>query len=70
MSSTFYKDYFDKPTATSPPINTIQLIAKLSIKLSTKLSTIQKCDQLAKSKANGANKHTKKNRAFNFLSCF
>ena len=42
MISTFHKDYPEKPTATSPPLDSVPLMAKPSVKPPVKPSAKQK----------------------------
>ena len=46
MISTFYKDHLEKPTVTSPPLDSTPPMAKLSVKLPVKPSAKQKRGRL------------------------
>ncbi len=69
LISTFYRDYPEKPTANSLPIDSIPPIARPIIKSRTKVSnTKQKRDRLVKNSS--ASKCAKKTWTSSFLSCF
>ena len=55
--SLFYKNYSEKPTATSPPVDSTLPMARLTVKPTAKSTTMRKQAQLA----NSANKRAKKN---------
>lgn len=52
MISLFYKDHFDKPIAISTPIDTVLLIAQLTIKPTESVRFKQKRNCQAKNKVN------------------
>lgn len=64
LLSTFRKDHPEKPTAASPPIDSAPLMARPTVKPTTK----QKRGQQAK--ANGAKKRAKKSWTFDFYLVF
>ncbi len=69
LISTYYRDYFDKPTTTSLPIDSAWLMARPTVKPKAKpSSTKQKCGWPAK--ANGTNKHAKKSWTLSFYLVF
>ena len=60
LISLLYKDHFEKPTASSLPVNSVPPMARLTIKLMAKFTPKQKRGRLAKSD----NKWAKKNWTF------
>ncbi len=59
LISTFHHDYLEKPTVTSPPIDSTPPMARPTVKPSAEASSIKR-KQGRPAKANGTNKHAKK----------
>ncbi len=68
LISTFHHDHLEKPTATSPPIDSVSPMAKPTVKSGAEASSKQKWGRPAKDSS--ASKRAKKTWTASFLSCF